>query len=109
MKIRNCIVGLFGLKAGNKQEANVADHYSTGSKAVYFTVTDRNDCEIIMAENDKHLNFRASVLINRNGTDSKIYLTTIVRYNNFLGRLYFMSVKPFHSIIMKSILKRALI
>ena len=109
IKIRNSIAGLFGLKTENKKDTNVANHYSIGSKAVYFTVIDRNDYEIVMAENDKHLNFRTSVLINRNGIDSKIYLTTIVRYNNIWGRLYFMPVKPFHSIIMKSILKRALI
>ena len=60
-----------------------------------------------MAENDKHLNFRTSVLIDRKEPLSHIYLTTIVKFNNIWGRLYFIPVKPFHRIIIKTLLKKA--
>ncbi|MBN2348642.1 MAG: DUF2867 domain-containing protein [Bacteroidales bacterium] len=109
MRVRNSLVKFIGLEGGGyKKDTYIADHYPVGSRAVYFTVIDRNENEIVMAENDKHLNFRVSVLINRDGHETTINLTTIVKYNNFLGRLYFFPVKPFHRIIIISLLKRLL-
>ena len=106
LKIRNSIVGKLGLKTGNKKDTNVEVYYPTGSKAVFFTVIDRNDQEIVMGENDKHLNFRTSVYIDKNGLNSDIYLSTLVHYNNFLGKLYFLPVKPFHKLIIKSLMQK---
>jgi hypothetical protein len=106
LKIRNSIVRIFNLKTGNKDEIKKAVYYSVGSKAGYFTVLDRNDNEIVMGEKDKHLNFRTSVFIQRNNSDSEIYLSTIVQYNNIWGRLYFWPVKPFHRLIIRSLLKK---
>jgi hypothetical protein len=106
MKIRNTLVKLFGIKTGDTNDINESEYYPIGSKAVYFTVIDRNDKEIVMAEEDKHLNFRTSVLIRRKGSSEFVNLTTIVKYNNIWGRIYFMPVKPFHQIIIKSLMKR---
>jgi len=106
LKIRNSIVGKLGLKTGNKKDTNVEVYYPTGSKAVFFTVIDRNDQEIVMGENDKHLNFRTSVYIDKNGLNSDIYLSTLVHYNNFWGKLYFLPVKPFHKLIIKSLMQK---
>ena len=108
LKLRDAVVGIFGLKTGNKDDINTAAYYPIGSKAGYFTVLDRNDNEIVMGEKDKHLNFKTSAFINRNNPDSEIYLSTIVQYNNIWGRLYFLPVKPFHRLIIQSILKRYL-
>lgn len=106
MKFRNSIVRLFGLKVGDKRDIDVAEYYPIGSKAIYFTVIDRNNNEIVMAENDKHLNFRVSILIDKNEINSNITFTTIVKFNNIFGRLYFLFIKPFHRLIIKSLLKR---
>jgi len=95
MNIRNSIVMIFGLKSNKK----------TGEgQTTYFAVIEKNENEIVMGETDKHLDFRVSVFIDR--ANSFIYLTTLVHFNNFLGRAYFFPVKPFHKIIVKSILKR---
>ena len=109
MGVRNTVVKLVGLKSGGyKKNINISDYYPIGSRAVYFTVIDRNENEILMAENDKHLNFRVSVMTNRIENSVIINLTTLVKYNNFLGRLYFLPVRPFHSIIVISMLRRFL-
>ncbi|MDR1338982.1 MAG: DUF2867 domain-containing protein [Prevotellaceae bacterium] len=102
MKIRNGIVEIFGLRSG--ENVKEAAYYPVGSKAGYFTVTERNANEIIMGEDDRHLYFRTSVLIDRE--QSFIYLTTIVRFHNLWGRIYFLPVKPLHRLIVKSLLKR---
>jgi hypothetical protein len=106
MKLRDIIVKGFGLKTGDKNDIIIEPHYSIGSKAVYFTVLDRNENEIVMAENDKHLNFSTSVMVEKDPASSTINLSTIVQFNNFFGSLYFLPVKPFHRIIIKSLLKK---
>lgn len=35
----------------------------------------------------------------------ELRITTVVKYNNWLGRAYFFIIRPFHGIIVKSILK----
>ncbi|MDR1886661.1 MAG: DUF2867 domain-containing protein [Prevotellaceae bacterium] len=94
--IRNRIAGLFGLKTDR----------NTRKDDTFFSLIENREDEIVMGEDDKHLNFRASVLKDKaNGTVS---LTTVVHYNNLWGRVYFFPVKPFHKIIMKTLLKRYL-
>jgi hypothetical protein len=104
MKIRNSIVKIFGLRAGKNENVKESAYYLVGSQAGYFTVTERNVNEIVMGEDDRHLCFRTSVLVDRE--QSFIYLTTIVRFHNVWGRIYFLPVKPFHRLIIKSLLKR---
>jgi len=90
--IRDSIVGIFGLKT---------------SKEIIkgqFPIVEQHENEIVFGENDKHLDVRVSVLNDRE--NSFIYLTTIVHFNNFFGRLYFLPVKPFHKILVKSGFKR---
>lgn len=99
MKIRDSIVRLFGL-AVTTEVANEQDYYPVGSKLINFTVLARNENELVLGGNDKHLKFRTSVFIDRE--ESKVYLTTIVRFNNWGGKLYFIPVKPIHKILVKS-------
>jgi len=97
MKIRDFIVGFFGLKTSKEKRVE---------QATYFQTIVQNENEIVMGENDKHLDFRTSVLVDRE--KSFIYLITVVCFNNFLGKIYFLTIKPFHKIIVKSILNRNL-
>lgn len=106
IRIRGSLVRLFGLKTGKKKDVAESYYYPIGTKAGYFTVIDRSENEIVMAENDKHLNFRTAVMKRKSEQDCSIYLTTIVRFNNIWGKIYFLPVKPFHQIIIKSLLKR---
>lgn len=72
--IRNRIVGLFGLKTDK----------NTSKSDTFFKLIGNRDEEIIMGEDDKHLNFRASILKDK--TDETISLITVVHYNNVWGR-----------------------
>lgn len=102
MLLRDKLVGILGLKTDKKDEHHIAQRYDAGDKAVMFTVIARNEKEIVMAEDDKHLNFRTSMLLH----EGKVYSMTAVRYNNFFGRFYFFFVKPVHGVIIKSGLKK---
>jgi len=109
LSFRNFMVGFFGLQGGDikLKEPDKSVYYAIDSNAVIFRVHNRNNNEIVMAENDKHLNFRTSLLIE-NVTDKDygyLYCSTIVQYNNIFGKLYFLPVKPFHKLIIKTMLK----
>lgn len=95
-KLRNRIVGVFGLKTDR----------STPKSDPFFTVIENREDEIVMGEEDKHLNFRASLL--KDESANTISLITLVHYNHAWGKIYFFPVKPFHKIIMKFLLKRYL-
>ncbi len=110
LTIRNFIVSFCGLKRGVIDKIKQLDpsvSYSKGSKIALFNVYERNDYEIVLAENDKHLNFRTSVMMEkRNNSDIiNLYSSTIVHYNNIWGRLYFLPVRPFHQLIIKISMK----
>lgn len=106
MALRDSIVRYFGLNPGTGK--SVKNYYEAGDKAYIFTVTYRNETEIVMAEDDKHLNFRTSVSMVKAHAGCEVYLTTVVHYNNFFGRFYFFFVKPFHQRIMKACMRNLL-
>lgn len=105
LSIRNRAVKIFGLKTDSTKSVNDPVNFVVGSKAGFFNVIDRNENEIVLGENDKHLNFRVSVLIKKQDAISVIYLITIVKFNNIWGWIYFLPVKPFHQLIIKTMLK----
>ncbi|MDR1603201.1 MAG: DUF2867 domain-containing protein [Gracilibacteraceae bacterium] len=101
MKMRDVMMRPFGLKTGKDLGF---EHKKPGAE--FFTKIAQNENELIMGENDRHLNFRVSVLIDR--LSSYVYLTTAVHYNNRMGKVYFFFIKPFHKIIVKSALRRVM-
>lgn len=90
----NKVVGLFGLKTKSE----------TDDQNFFFKVIEKNENEIIMGEEDKHLCFRASIMNDR--STGIVSLITVVQFYNVGGRIYFLPVKPFHKIIMKTLLKK---
>jgi hypothetical protein len=111
--IRNRIVSLFGLKtsgnATNQEEILKNCNFQPGDQLGLFKIFARSEDEIIFGEDDKHLNFRVSLLI-QNVLDvpkeKKLSISTTVKFNNWLGRLYFLPVKPFHQLIVSVMTKR---
>ena len=106
LDFRNFVVRIFGLKTTGWRQVQSEMPYKAGNKVGIFTVECRNEQEIVMAENDKHLNFKTSVLASVNETGMDLYFTTIVHFNNIWGRLYFIPVKPFHRLILISSINR---
>jgi hypothetical protein len=112
LKLRNLLVKTFGLKGGEfiPQKPPASPHYVPGDKALMFTVIARDDEEIVTSESDKHLVFWTSVrwekLPGETPCTGYFYSSTLVHYHNFGGRLYFWVVKPFHKLIIKSLMKK---
>jgi len=99
MKVRNKIVSLFGLK---HTISPLQENYIVGNKIGFFEIYTIKEKEIILGEDDKHLNFRISLLIE----DRTFMLSTVVVYNNIFGKLYFFVIKFFHKRIIISMAKQ---
>lgn len=110
--LRNKIASLFKLKTPamvTKKEDNDSNKYEVGTQAGIFKVYDKTATEIILGEDDKHLDLRISLFLEQskyNENEKKITVTTIVKLNNKLGKYYFFIIKPFHRTIVPLILKR---
>ena len=102
-KIRNKIVTLFGLKSEVLDIDNITLPFKIGDKVGFFKVFEVYDNEIVVGEDDTHLNFRVSILLNKN-KDNLLSVKTVVTFNNFFGKLYFLLIRPFHIIIVRTII-----
>ena len=110
--LRNKIVSMFGLKTSgsveNRQSQLDNFKFEPGTRLGLFKVFSRNENEIIIGEDDKHLNFRVSLYLEKKAKElhQKILtISTTVEFNNGFGRVYFFPVKPFHKIIVPIMLK----
>lgn len=110
--LRNRIVSSLGLKASNKPQnhAELLAKFKCepGEVLGLFKVFSRTDREVILGEDDKHLNFRVSLFYEPNpdkASEKRLTISTTVKFNNWLGRLYFLPVKPIHKLIVPAMLK----
>lgn len=100
--LRDFLVKPFGLKTGEEIRAERDADYEFDFAPVLY----RSEQEIVMGMNDKHLYFRMSVLKVAQNENSQLFLTTVVRFNNVGGRIYFGLIRLFHGLIVRTMLKR---
>ena len=105
MRLRNVLVQPFGLGTGTGVSRPTAVAPLRSGECVgpfnVFTVTPD---EVLMGLNDRHLDFRVSVLVR----EETVTVSTIVRRHNWLGRTYFALVKPFHRRIVPAMMRHGL-
>jgi hypothetical protein len=110
--LRDGIVSIFGLKTASALiKHGLAKTSPRGVQAhnarLGFSVLKRTESEILVGENDRHLDFRVSFLHSQIGCNTEICVVTTVKLNNWLGRIYFLPVKPLHTIIVPAMMRRA--
>jgi len=112
-KFRNLLASLFKLKTGEKVEnqKEVIQYFKgkVGERIGLFQVFERSASELILGEDDRHLNFRVSLLLGQEHNGLRdLTISTTVSFNNWFGKVYFVPVKPFHKLIVPSMLKGTL-
>ena len=101
---RDRIVRRFGLQTSD----DIRRARDESDRIDFFPVLSTHPDEIILGENDKHLDVRISLLIEtRKGESGRLVITTAVRCHNMLGRTYLLAIRPFHRFAVKSYLERA--
>lgn len=112
MLIRDKIVGVLGLKTAQQLTADERNHnnfrFEPGEQLDIFKLFSKSENELVLGDDDKHLDFRVSLLLDSKNDDKKtrnVIITTAVKYRNLFGRIYFIPVRPFHKLIVKGTLK----
>jgi len=105
LNIRNKIVKKFGLKVGMIDEKLVSPPFESGQQFGVFKLYSVNETESVIGENDKHLDFRISFIVDiENGNE--LVMSTVVNINNRLGTVYMFFVKPIHRILVSIMIKK---
>jgi hypothetical protein len=109
MGLRDAIVTGFGIKTSRQLRA--APVKGASDRIYIFRVYAVSEDEMILGEDDKHLDFKLSVLLRSYGAGhqgkTEIVATTVVHCHNLLGRTYLALISPFHRLVVRSILQRA--
>ena len=93
LQIRRLVTAPFGLSQ---------DGPAAADKVGPFPVEQDTETEMIAGFDDKHLDFRVSVL----SRDGQVSLATWVHPHNIGGRLYLAAIMPFHILIARDALAR---
>ena len=102
MGVRDTLVAWLGLKTG--KHLKTLEHAARAERVGIFKIYSRSDTEIVVGEDDKHLDFRVSVLRSSGPT---LTVSTVVHCHNLLGRVYLVVIAPFHRMVVKASLRRA--
>jgi hypothetical protein len=108
MKIRDMVVAGLGLKTTKHLKA--ADARNNENRVGIFKIYGKEAAELILGEDDKHLDFRLSVLHSDAAAPSgkqRLTLSTVVHCHNRLGRLYIFIIAPFHRLLVQSSMRHA--
>jgi hypothetical protein len=91
--IRDFVTTPFGLSS---------DGPAASDKVGFFPVEMENSHELIAGFNDRHLDFRVSVI----SQEGRVFLATWVHTHNIGGKLYLKTIHPFHILIARNALAR---
>ena len=112
MWLRNKAVQLVGLKdLGGMASFDTGKPglaYKPGDRVGIFTLISATDDEMLVGDNDKHLNVQLSLYRHPVTTDGvqTLSITTVVHVHNWLGRVYMLPVKPMHKLIAPAVMNR---
>jgi hypothetical protein len=95
MLARDRIVGRCGLKTAGPRHAPPQAPFQVGQQLGVFRILHLAPREAILGEDDRHLDFRVSLMIDA----GQLRVSTLVRPHNVFGWLYLTIVLPFHHLI----------
>ena len=106
--VRSTLVKPFGIGGVSYRELtdpiDTGKRYAVGDKLGRWTIYSIAEDEIITGANDKHLDFRVSVLREEG---RRVVLSTAVMTYNRLGRGYLAAILPFHKFGVAQLLTNA--
>jgi len=71
-----------------------------------MTSEGKSDHETVISLNDKHLKAYFSVYVERlPDSEQAISFSTVVKFHNALGSVYFYLISPFHALVVKSLIR----
>ena len=85
----------------SNQPASV-DNLQVGDRLSIFTIVHKSDDEVVLEDNDKHL--QVLISIQRNVEQNNVSISSVVHVHNWLGKFYMFFVGPVHRLIVPTML-----
>jgi hypothetical protein len=109
--VRNKVASLAGLDAPTAADilhVEIKDRYVVGDKIGVWPIFWLSEDELVAGRNNKHLDFRLSVLKVPDGDRTSVVVSTICTVHNLSGKLYLFFVVPFHRYGVRKLMANAL-
>lgn len=100
--LRDAMVTPFGIKTSGAVGASRDSH----ERVEFFPVHWEGKDEIVLGADDRHLDFRLSLLRRHSPTGTLLFATTVVHTHNALGFTYLNAIRPFHHLVVRTNLAR---
>lgn len=100
LALRNVLVAPFGLKTSGAGEKAARDIIGI------FPVLSETPDRLVAGFDDHHLDFRVVVDVSACDNGQQVTATTLVRTNNWLGRIYLAIILPFHRLVVRALLRQ---
>ena len=108
--VRNRIASWCGLDAPSASEIMKVENkgrYGVGDTIGVWPIYALSDTELVAGRDNKHLDFRLSVLKLKEGDATSVVVSTICTVHNVFGRIYLFFIVPFHRTGVQSLLANA--
>src|SRR5439155_20824181 len=109
--LRNALARLAGLEVPTVAEImrpEIRNAYRIGDKIGPWPVYFVGENEIIAGRDNKHMDFRLSVLKVRDDDAADVVVSTVCSVHNLFGRIYLFLIVPFHRAGVQGLLSRAI-
>ncbi|MBA3537162.1 MAG: DUF2867 domain-containing protein [Tatlockia sp.] len=80
----------------------------TDAKLDIFTIKSFSENEMILTLNDRYLNIKMSILKRKHTDETEVIVSTVVNFNNKLGKVYMFIISPFHRLVMMRLMNNIL-
>jgi hypothetical protein len=108
---RNKVASLAGLDAPTASEilhVEIKDRHGVGEMIDVWPIFALSEDEVVTGRNNKHMDFRLSVVKVPDGDRTSVVVSTICVVHNLTGRLYLFFVVPFHKYGVRKLLANAI-
>jgi hypothetical protein len=111
MVFRNWVANLFGIEAPTASEVMnpiFSERYFVGQKIGAWPIFSISETELVAGRNNKHLDFRLSILRVVEGEASSVVVSTVCQVHNAFGKVYLFFVVPVHKRGVQWLIKSAI-
>jgi hypothetical protein len=108
---RNAVAGLCGLDVPTAHAVlnpEIKRQYQVGETIGVWPIFALTSHELVAGRNNKHLDFRLSILREADGGAERVVVSTICTVHNRAGKVYLFFVVPFHRWGVKRLIQRAI-
>jgi Protein of unknown function (DUF2867) len=108
--VRNALAKAFGLEVpsvGEIMYPEIRREYRVGDKIGPWPIFFVADNELVAGRNNKHLDFRLSVLKEQEGEATSVVVSTICTVHNVFGKIYLFFIVPFHRHGVQALMRNA--